>query len=151
MKLQHPHRPTALLAGMLLVGLCLTSCQQKAPKAETTDEPLPAASTQPAEQAADSTIYGTSGEFGMSTFTLIADNGDTLNVTRTALDGTDGKVYGDLAEGQRYAMTTRDNGEAIGVLINLTQLEEKVKDYDICNGHLVIKGDTVDAATLLND
>lgn len=151
MKLQHPHRPTALLAGMLLVGLCLMSCQQKAPKAETTDEPLPAASTQLAEQAADSTIYGTSGEFGMSTFTLIADNGDTLNVTRTALDGTDGKVYGDLVEGQRYAMTTRDNGEAIGVLINLTQLEEKVKDYDICNGHLVIKGDTVDAATLLND
>ena len=151
MKLQHPHRPTALLAAMLLVGLCLISCQQKAQKAETTDEPLPAASTQPAEQAADSTIYGTSGEFGMSTFTLIADNGDTLNVTRTALDGTDGKVYGDLVEGQRYAMTTRDNGEAIGVLINLTQLEEKVKDYDICNGHLVIKGDTVDAATLLND
>lgn len=151
MKLQHPHRPTALLAGMLLVGLCLTSCQQKAQKAETTDEPLPAASTQPAEQAADSTIYGTSGEFGMSTFTLIADNGDTLNVTRTALDGTDGKVYGDLVEGQRYAMTTRDNGEAIGVLINLTQLEEKVKDYDICNGHLVIKGDTVDVATLQND
>ena len=151
MKLQHPHRPTALLAGMLLVGLCLTSCQQKAPKAETPDEPLPAASTQPAEQAAGSTIYRTSGEFGMSTFTLIADNGDTLNVTRTALDGTDGKVYGDLVEGQRYAMTTRDNGEAIGVLINLTQLEEKVKDYDICNGHLVIKGDTVDAATLLND
>ncbi|MGM9688169.1 MAG: hypothetical protein ACI3YD_03890 [Alloprevotella sp.] len=151
MILQHPHRPTALLAGMLLAGLCLMSCQQKAKKAETTDEPLPAASTQPAEQAADSTIYGTSGEFGMSTFTLIADNGDTLNVTRTALDGTDGKVYGDLVEGQRYAMTTRDNGEAIGVLINLTQLEEKVKDYEICNGHLVIKGDTVDAATLLND
>ena len=151
MKLQHPHRPTALLAAMLLVGLCLISCQQKAQNAEPPDEPLPAASTQPAEQAADSTIYGTSGEFGMSTFTLIADNGDTLNVTRTALDGTDGKVYGDLVEGQRYAMTTRDNGEAIGVLINLTQLEEKVKDYDICNGHLVIKGDTVDAATLLND
>ena len=152
MKLLLPHHRAILLASMMLAGSCFTSCQQKAGnKAGQADGPLPADSTQPAEQAADSTIYGTSGEFGMSTFTLIADNGDTLNVTRTALDGTDGKVYGDLVEGQRYAMTTCDNGEAIGVLINLTQLEEKVKDYDICNGHLVIKGDTVDAATLLND
>ena len=92
---------------------------------------------------ADSTIYGTSDEFGMSTFTLISDQGDTLYVTRTANDGTDGKIYGDLKEGERYAMTTRDGGEAIGVLINLTQLERHIKDYEICNGKLIVQGDTV--------
>ena len=57
----------------------------------------------------DSTIYGTSDEFGMSTFSLIADGtGDTLCVTRTASDGTDGQIWGDLDEGCRYALTTRD-------------------------------------------
>ena len=138
---------TAIMATLLLT----TACRNQNKQVDSNEGNDSAINDQAAEHMADSTIYGTSDEFGMSTFTLIADNGDTLNVTRTALDGTDGKVYGDLVEGQRYAMTTCDNGEAIGVLINLTQLEEKVKDYDICNGHLVIKGDTVDAATLLND
>ena len=101
------------------------------------------ADTAVAEQVADSTIYGTSDEFGMSTFTLITDQGDTLNVTRTAEDGTDGQIIGDLNEGQRYAMTTRDRNQAIGVLINLTELDRHLKDYEISNGHILVKGDTV--------
>ena len=96
-----------------------------------------------------STLYGVGGEFGMSTFTLITEKGDTLNVTRTALDGTDGEVYGSLREGDRYAMTTRDNGEAIGVLINLTELERKVKKFDVVNGHVVAEGDTLQLDKLL--
>ena len=96
-----------------------------------------------AEQVADSTIYGTSDEFGMSTFTLISDQGDTLNVARTREDGTDGEVYGDMVEGERYALTTRDNGESIGVLINLTQLDKHCKDYTIVNGKVIVKGDTL--------
>lgn len=97
---------------------------------------------------ADSTIYGVSGEFGMSTFTLISDSGDTLNVCRTAEDGTDGAVYGDLREGERYAMTTRDNNEAIGVLINLTQLGRHLKNYEIANGQLFIDGRAAQISSL---
>ena len=86
----------------------------------------------------------------MSTFTLISDKGDTLYVTRTADDGTDGKIYGDLKEGERYALTTRDNNKAIGVLINLSQLERHTKDYRISNGKLILKGDTVTIEKLSN-
>lgn len=104
--------------------------------------------------ASDSTIYGTSDEFGMSTFSLIADStGDTLCVTRTASDGTDGQIWGDLDEGSRYALTTRDGGEAIGVLINLTQLETFVaKDrYKTLNGHLYIDGEEIRLSALCAD
>lgn len=95
----------------------------------------------------DSTLYGTSVEFGMSTFGMATDQGDTLYVTRTASDGTDGEIVGSLEEGKRYAMTTREGGEAIGSLINLTQLERFTKDYKVVNGRLVLLsqegGDTV--------
>lgn len=99
----------------------------------------------------DSTFYGKSAEFGMSTFTLVTDEGDTLNVTRTANDGTDGKVYGDLREGERYALTTRDHGEAIGVLINLTQLDRHIKDYEIRNGIVYHNGKPIEIKKLTDD
>lgn len=134
--------------------LSLAACQGKKTEADT---PVADSTEIAAESAAmpDSTLYGTSDEFGMSTFTLITDTtteqpSDTLYVSRTAKDGTDGRIVGSLAEGQRYAMTTRDNNEAIGVLINLTQLEKHVKDFEITNGHIVIEGDTVEVE-LLND
>lgn len=121
----------------------LSACNDgKQPAKEPEAEAEPADTT-PAGAEKDSTIYGTSGEFGMSTFTLLADRGDTLYVTRTSQDGIDGKIYGDLIEGDRYALTTRDNGEAIGVLINLSQLERHEKEYKISNGHLIIRNDTV--------
>lgn len=104
--------------------------------------------------ASDSTIYGMSDEFGMSTFSLITDGtGDTLCVSRTASDGTDGQIWGDLDEGSRYALTTRDGGEAIGVLINLTQLETFVaKDrYKTLNGHLFIDGEEIRLSALCAD
>lgn len=130
---------TAIMATLLLT----TACRNQNKQVDSNEGNAAAINDQAAEHMADSTIYGTSDEFGMSTFTLISDQGDTLNVTRTANDGTDGKIYGDLKEGERYAMTTRDGGEAIGVLINLTQLERHVKDYEICNGKLIVQGDTV--------
>lgn len=120
----------------------MVSCGRKSQPAAGQADVAPA-DTGAANQIPDSTLYGVGGEFGMSTFTLITDKGDTLNVTRTALDGTDGKVYGSLREGDRYAMTARDNGEAIGVLINLTELERKVKEFDVVNGHVVVAGDTL--------
>lgn len=103
----------------------------------------------------DSTLYGTSLEFGMSTFSMATDQGDTLYVTRTASDGTDGKVYGSLEEGKRYAMVTCDGGEAFKVVINLSQLESFTKDYEVRNGLLVLLADgvadTVEVETLTDN
>lgn len=133
----------------ILVSLfLLCACQGGNKQGSATSNKNAATDTLAADNVADSTIYGTSGEFGMSTFTLISNQGDTLNVCRTANDGTDGKVYGDLTEGDRYAMTLRDNGEAFGVLINLTQLEKHIKDYEIRNGQLLISGKVVEIETL---
>ncbi len=133
-----------LSLSMLLGGGCGKKVQQEVQPDEVNDVRVEAA-----DQVPDSTRYGVGGEFGMSTFTLVADKGDTLYVTRTAMDGTDGKIYGSLREGDRYAMTTRDGGEAIGVLINLTELEKKVKDFDVVNGHVLVKGDTLQLDKLL--
>ena len=100
--------------------------------------------TTAAEQVTDSTIYGKASEdFGMSTFSMVTDQGDTLHLCRTSEDGTDGKIYGSLEYGQRYALTTRDNGEAVGVLINLTELDKKLKNYEIRNGKLIVDGKIV--------
>ena len=53
----------------------------------------------------------------------------------------------------RYALTTRDGGEAIGVLINLTQLETFVakERYKTLNGHLYIDGEEIHLSTLCAD
>lgn len=99
-------------------------------------------------QVKDSTIYGKADEFGMSTFTLITTEGDTLYLTRTDSNGKDGKIYGSLREDDRYALTTCDNNQAINTLINLTQLEKNVKDYTISNGRLIINKDTVEIEKL---
>ena len=105
-----------------------------------------------AQVVRDTTLYGVSGEFGMSTFTLITDAGDTLHVSRTGEDGIDGLVAGSLEEGKRYAMTVRENGESIARLINLSQLEGLTKDYKICNARLILqnedKTDTVEVLKL---
>lgn len=133
------HLWTGAFAALIILSAC-QSCKNKTTETAQSDE---TADTMAAEQVADSTIYGKSDEFGMSTFTLISDSGDTLYLTRTSENGIDGKIYGDLNENQRYALTTRDDNQAIGVLINITQLERHIKDYQICNGNLIIKGDTV--------
>lgn len=125
---------------LLLLSACNNKKANNTPVTTTTE----VADTTAAEQMADSTIYGTSTEdFGMSTFSMVTDKGDTLHVCRTAEDGTDGKIYGSLQYHQRYAMTTRDNGESVGVLINLTELDKKLKNYEIYNGKLIVNNDTV--------
>ena len=130
---------------IVLVGLfTLQGCHMKKSDQAPADNTTAIADTTSAEQVADSTLYGTSTEdFGMSTFGMITDDGDTINVCRTANDGTDAKIYGSIKYDNRYAMTTRDNGESLGVLINLTELDKKLKNYEIRNGHLVVNGDTV--------
>ena len=131
--------------------LLFAACGGKKSPTPTNDVVSQNVDTAAAEQTADSTLYGTSTEdFGMSTFSMVTDKGDTLHVCRTAEDGTDGEIYGSLDYGQRYAMTTRENGTAIGVLINLTELDKKVKDYEINNGKLIVDGDTVSPKKYLN-
>lgn len=142
-------KPMTQIKHIGMLGLCammmlsVVGCRKTGQSEATVGGDSLSADTVSAEQVADSTIYGTSDEFGMSTFTLITDQGDTLNVTRTAEDGTDGQIIGDLNEGQRYAMTTRDHNQAIGVLINLTELDRHLKDYELRNGHIIVEGDTV--------
>ena len=88
--------------------------------------------------ASDSTIYGTSDEFGMSTFSLIADStGDTLCVTRTASDGTDGQIWGDLDEGSRYALTTR---EWSGCSSMVTRTVSSGSSSSMSSGHSMKQG-----------
>lgn len=89
----------------------------------------------------DSTIYGISGGFGMSTFAMQDSLGNYYEVVRMADDGTYGQIYGSLAEGQKYAMTVRQGGEVLDKLYNLTQLEIFVKEYRILNGTLYLKNE----------
>lgn len=104
------------------------------------------------QQVADSTIYGTSDGFGMSTFVMQDSLGNYYEVMRMADDGTYGEIYGSLAEGQKYAMTVRQGGEVLDKLYNLTQLEKYVTDYCILNGTLYLKNegawDEVEVKTL---
>lgn len=138
-------RKSVLTSILLIICLSFVACNGKKTQPTVADkDTTTVVDTTADEQVPDSTIYGTSTEdFGMSTFSMVADNGDTLFVCRTSNDGQDAKIYGSVTYGQRYAMTTRDNGESLGVLINLTELNKKLKDYEIVNGKLVVKGDTV--------
>lgn len=95
-------------------------------------------------QLVDSTtIYGMSDGFGMSTFVMEDSVGNTYEVMRMADDGTYGQIYGSLTEGQRYAMTTKQDGEVLDKLYNLTQLEQYVKEYKIVNGVLYLSNEGV--------
>lgn len=98
----------------------------------------------------DTTIYGRSSEFGMSTFSLITDAGDTLE-----LDRGEGKIFGNLDnQGDRFALTVKDAGTdyaSVGVAINLTNVEKFTKDYSVCNGRLILSGDTVEILDLTLD
>lgn len=141
-----------ILSGLFLATVLLfAACGGKKSPTPSNENVSQNVDTTAVEQVADSTLYGTSTEdFGMSTFSMVTDKGDTLHVCRTAEDGTDGEIYGSLEYEQRYAMTTRDNGTALGVLINLTELDKKVKDYEISNGKLIVDGDTVSPNKYLN-
>ena len=136
------------LIGAAVLLLTLSACHKTK---KTTDEnavsdPTPLVSED--SQLKDSTLYGISDDFGMSTFTLITTQGDTLYLTRINSQGIEGKIYGSLRENDHYALTTCNQNKAIDVLINITQLNNHVKDYAIRNGHLIINKDTVNIVTL---
>lgn len=86
----------------------------------------------------DSTIYGEAGDFGMSTFSLVSDGGDSLLLTRTGEDGSDSQIFGDAQPGDRYAIIVTADRQALVTAINLTQLRRFTKDYKIVNGRLIL-------------
>ena len=125
----------SLICSLLLLTV-LASCGGK--------KSQPVRAEQDTTTIADTTLYGTSTEdFGMSTFSMVTDKGDTLCVSRTSNDGTYAQIYGSVSYGDRYAMITTDGGEAMSLLVNLSELDKKLKDYDIVNGKLIVAGDTV--------
>lgn len=101
----------------------------------------------------DSTIYGVSDEFGMSTFTLITKSGDTISLDRDHEDGTPSKIWGDLDYDVHYALTTWDNGNSIGTLINIDQLKLYFKNYKLYNGRVLLNNtkDTIDLVSLSDE
>lgn len=147
-------RSKIISAFAMLVLFFLGSCGNKAiktaPIAEKDSVHEPSYSV--VTEQKDSTLYGVSGECGMSTFCLITNAKDTMYVTRTSEDGKEGMIYGDLNIGDRYCMITRDNNQALVVAINLTQLDKFIKNrYKIFNGHILLtnrseKVDTMDIA-----
>lgn len=133
-----------LILPLLLIGILASCGGKKSQPDQANTDTTAVVDTTAAETVVDTTIYGTSTEdFGMSTFSMVTDKGDTLCVSRTSDDGKYAQIYGTIDYGQRYAMITTDNGEAMSLLVNLSELDKELKDYDIVNGKLIVAGDTV--------
>lgn len=129
---------------IVLLGANLTACDSKKDKQAEPQAVMGIIKQQP--EAKDSTIYGVSDEFGMSTFSLITEQGDTLEILREQADGSPAQIAGDVEEGERFAVTlTKVNGENyLNTAINLSLLEQFLKEYKVVNGKLVLNGnDTV--------
>ncbi len=129
---------------LFLLLLFITGCHKKT---ETpTEDKTTSSSSAPKHshvQEADTTLYGmASNDFGMSTFALITERGDTLSFMRSHEDGSDAVFYGDVVPGHSYALTATDGGNSVAEAINLTQLEAITKDYAIHNAHLILHPDT---------
>ena len=99
-----------------------------------------------AKPVADSTLYGTAtDDWGMSTFAVKTADGREVQLVRTHNDGTSAQIYGDLTPGNEYALTTTDNGTALAIAINLTQLKQVVRNgFKIVNGQLLLRSSNVE-------
>lgn len=133
-------KKTQILTVLVLSATLLAACTGKTTDPTSGVDSTATDASLVTEQ--DTMTYGTSYEFGMSTFTLVTDAGDTLYLTRDAADGSMAQIYGDIDEGQRYAITTRDGGDALGTAINLTQLDKFVKGYKLLNGRIILATDS---------
>ncbi len=122
--------------------LLIVACKNDPTKTDNNKENVQTTLVNVEGHSQDSTIYGEAGDFGMSTFTLITDGGDTLCLSRTDSEGRYGQIYGSLRPGNRYALVTAEGGEVLSIVINVTQLEKFTKAYSIRNGHLVLHPDT---------
>ncbi|MBR1387179.1 MAG: hypothetical protein IJ553_02065 [Alloprevotella sp.] len=95
---------------------------------------------------ADSTIYARSLDFGMSTFVVCTEQGDTLELDREG-NGKQGEIWGNLdREGDRFALTVRGAGTdmpSVDRAVNLTDLAMVTDPWHIVNAQLIIADDTV--------
>ncbi len=130
----------------VLFSLMLSSCGKgkSSDKHGNTDSiaaPAQIIDTAPQKSMPDSTVYGRSEGFGMSAFTLVTEDGREFDIALTSETGEPryGKIYGDRSDTARYAMTTRHDNEELDVLINLSQLEKFISNYEIYNCHVIIK------------
>ena len=76
--------------------------------------------------------------YRLSDLASCVPEGDTINLTRTSINGTDGQLSGEKNQGDSFAVTTTDHGQALRTAINLTQLKQFTKRYRIHNGHLYL-------------
>ena len=98
--------------------------------------------TVPVQNGPDQTIYGRGDDFGMSTFSLVTTEGKEYDVTRVSENGNEGRIFGSVEPGKRYALMMDQSEEALQCLINLDELESFVGDnYYIYNGELVLTFD----------
>ena len=127
---------------IVVVALCLLGC-----RGEVATE-----IGEPEQVVTDSAIYGMGGDFGMSTFSLITDEGDTIAVTRTDSLGRDGIIIGDAEPDDRYVMLTDVGRETLVRAINLTQLEKFVGDgCKVANCVVTLGDDTLEIVYLDTD
>lgn len=138
-----------LMSGMLF---SLQGCKDKKTTPKSSVSPTPVVT----KAEADSSICGIANEdFGMSTFAITTEDGRSVQVVRTRNDGTDGDIYGDVAPGDKFVMTTTDDGESLGVAINVTQVERFTKKYRVLNARLILNPenapDTVNVLHLSTD
>lgn len=120
--------------------LLLTACCKNKPSSPAASLDVPADSS---AIVPDSTLYGiATDDFGMSTFAVCTDKGDSLELMRTQDDGTPAQFYGDIRPGDRYAFTVTGAGDVLAVAVNLTQVEACLQDYRMCNARLVLHPDT---------
>ena len=131
----------ALVATMLMAYGCGGSGNKTEGEVTADSVEVVKIDTAPEEKGPNKTLYGKGGSFGMSTFTLLADNGEKYEVTRVSSKGSEGVIYGSCVPGNRYAMLEDLDDDALEILINLDELELFVKDYYIYNGQLVLTMD----------
>ena len=78
--------------------------------------------------APDTAFYGHLGEgTGMSCLELVTESGDTLVLNKTdERTGDPGRILGEIANyTDRYAITTRNDGQSVLVALNVSQLVQR--------------------------
>ena len=114
--------PSIIQLSIALAGiLALASCHGK----QTSNASDELATTSQVVTEQDSAYYGHLGEgTGMSVIELLTDQGDTLDLCKAdEYAKTYGDIIGEIANyTDRFAVTTRRNGECLGTALNITQL-----------------------------
>lgn len=123
-----------------------TACTSRKNDSATSGEMERTETSADANPVKDSTLYGTAtDDWGMSTFAVKTADGREVQLVRNHNDGTPAQIYGDLTPGNEYALTTTDNGTALAIAINLTQLKQVVRNgFKIVNGQLLLRRSNVE-------